>query len=176
MKGKRISAKDLRKNKACVTAEPGIYKWWAKKPELKIILDKLKLKWNDLVKGFEEENGWFCIYVGQATSLESRLVKNHIMGKRKSTLRRSIDAIIKDPNKQDNKEIKESINSFIDKLEVEYKSFALEKLDEMEKKEIGSQYLRIFNGAHNSKNELRKLYGISKRLTALRNNLKILKK
>lgn len=175
MNGKIIEAKSLRE-KAEFTIKPnksgvesGIYKWWASKSEIKAIFDALEINLNDVINGVEkkEDENLYAIYVGQAGSLEQRLKNNHVNGRSRSTFRKSIGAILLKISGQKN--LYENINGFIDKLKIEYKFVdGNNNLDEEEKKEIGKKYLRVFNGQHNSQNELRKQFDITKKLNDLR--------
>ena len=97
--------------------------------------------------------------------MEDRLKGNHVNGRNKSTLRKSIGAVLL--KKYGPKDIEKKINDFIDKLNIEYKLVSQDKLDDAEKIEIGSQYLRVFNGTHN-KHPIRTEYGITRKLTDLR--------
>ena len=173
MKWNSIFAKTLRE-KNTIECEPGIYKWWTSKKQFCQILNALGIKLKDEeLKLVENKDNWFCIYVGQADSLKKRLQDNHVNGRRKSTLRTSIGAIILKeygPTDIDNK-----VNTFINTLKIEYKFVKKDELNDAEKKEIGSDYLRILNGQHNGKNSLRKQYKITGKLTALRKKLYSLK-
>lgn len=166
MNGKMIEAKKLREYaELTIESKPGIYKWWAEKAELKIIIDMLCVPLKDIESGIEQNNGLYCIYVGQANSLEDRLKGNHVNGRNKSTLRKSIGAVLL--KKYEPKDIEKKINEFVDKLNVKYKLVSQDKLDDAEKNEIGPQYLRVFNSKHN-KHSLRTKYGITGKLTDLR--------
>lgn len=165
MNGTLIDAKSLReKAERSLESNSGIYKWWAKRTELKTILDVLGVTSKDFEKEMEQKYGLYCIYVGKADSLEKRLKDNHVNGRAKSTLRKSIGGVLLAEYGPEN--LKERIDDFIDKLKIEYELVDLEKLKESEKKEIGKEYLRVFNGNSNGHKELRKLYG--DRLTDLR--------
>ncbi|MEG1669096.1 GIY-YIG nuclease family protein [Chryseobacterium sp.] len=153
-----------------------IYKWCAREQEINEIkkaiaknsqididtvfnLDKLEKRCVDGVIVY-------CIYVGQAKCLCDR-VKSHIFGNcRRSTLRRTIGAILY--GKFD--EIK--INEFIDKLYLESNCVAPNiKLDEAEKQEINHpDFYRPLNIINNKNKDLKDL------LVELRKLLKIAKK
>lgn len=167
-----VDAKCLReKSEGSVPDVSGIYKWWVPKKSLKIILDTLQLNMKDVENGIEKKEGQdlYCIYVGQADSLDVRLKGNHVNGRGKSTFRKSVEAVVKKVH--GNQDVEKITNSFIDKLKIEYRLVPKEKLDDTEIKEIGNKYLRLFNQQHNSENELRKTYGITKRLKELRSEL-----
>lgn len=81
-----------------------------------------------------------CIYVGKSLTLRKRL-SNHIKRKRrKSTLRRSLGAII-----GNTKDIEKEINDFIDELEVSYFYVERKRLSQKEKETINNGYLRVLN-------------------------------
>lgn len=166
MKEKMIDAKSLReKAELTIESKPGIYKWWAEKSELKSILDVFGIQLKDVENEIEQKGGLYCIYVGQAKSLEDRLKGNHVNGRQKSTLRKSVGAIF--AKKYGTKSIENKLNDFIDKLKIEYRLVSVEKLDDEERKEIGHKFLRILNGQHNA-HPLRKAFDISNVLTRLR--------
>ena len=173
MKWKSIFAKDLREKKT-IESKSGVYKWWAPKKQFNQILKTLEIRLKDEeLKWVENKDDLFCIYVGQAESLKDRLLGNHINGRRKSTLRTSIGAIIlKEKGPTD---IDKNVNVFIDSLKIEYKFVKQDELNVIEKNEIGRDYLRILNGQHNGKNSLRKQYKITGKLTALRKKFNDLK-
>ena len=72
----------------------------------------------DIESGIEQNNGLYCIYVGQANSLEDRLKGNHVNGREKSTLRKSIGSVLL--RKYGSKDIEKKINVFIDKLNINW--------------------------------------------------------
>ncbi len=163
-----IEAKKLREHAALtIESEPGIYKWWAEKSELKIILDVLGIPLKDVEYGIERKEGTnlYCIYVGQADSLEDRLKECHVNGRKKSTLRKSIGSVLL--KKYGPKEIEKKINGFVDKLKIEYGLVAQEKLNDEEKEAIGTTYLRIFNSQLN-RCKLRNDFGVTRKMTELR--------
>ena len=163
-----VEAKKLREHaELTIESKPGIYKWWAEKSELKIILDVLGIPLKDVEGGIERKEGTnlYCIYVGQANSLEDRLKGNHVNGRKKSTLRKSIGSVLF--KKYGSKDIDKKINDFIDKLKIEYELIAQEKLHDEEKEKIGTKYLRIFNSQLN-KCQQRIDYGITRKLADLR--------
>ena len=167
-----VDAKCLReRSEGSVPDVSGIYKWWASRKCLKTILDALQLNMKDVENSIEKKEniGLYCIYVGQADSLEVRLKGNHVNGRGKSTFRKSVEAVVK--KIYGNQDVEKNTNSFIDKLKIEYRLVPKEKLDDTEIKEIGDKYLRLFNQQHNGGNELRKTYGITKKLKELRNEL-----
>lgn len=166
-----VNAQSLRqKTETTIENKPGIYKWWAKKTDLDTILDALEIKFNsDELKYIENENEWYCIYVGQAKSLENRIQDTHVNGRNKSTLRKSIGAILR--KKHGNQDLEEEINNFIDKLAIKYRQVNSANLDQEEAKEIGHDFLRIFNSQHNP-NKLRSIYKITTKLSELRKKIK----
>ena len=170
MKGKMIDAKCLReKAELAIDSKPGIYKWWAEKSELKTILDVLGIPLKDSESEIERnKEGLYCIYVGKADSLEDRLKGNHVNGREKSTLRKSIGSVLL--KKYGPKDIEKKINGFIDKLKIEYKLVAQDKLNDEEKNEIKKPYLRVFNGTHN-KHPLRTEYDLRNKMADLRKKM-----
>ena len=84
--------------------KPGYYKWWAKKEEFDLILDKLNVNYETIKNSIEIKDDLYCIYVGIAVkeSIGDRLnwhVDNkHSISKVKhgflSTFRNSISSII----------------------------------------------------------------------------------
>ena len=168
-----VSAKSLReKSEKDVPEKSGIYKWWARKADLQDILKALGLlKLNEVLTGIEkkDERDLYCIYVGQAESLDARLKGSHVNGRDKSTFRKSVEAVVK--KLYGGRDVAKKTDSFIDGLEIEYRFVAKDKLDSAEEKEIGEKYLRIFNQQHNGENGLRKKYGIYNALKNLRGEL-----
>lgn len=122
-----IKAKLLRnkENLNAISPLPGYYKWWALKSELEVILNVLNIQLSEIENALEFKDGMYCIYVGIAVkeSVRNRLNwhvnDNHsafqVMNGTLSTLRQSISSIIV-KNQYD----KESTDSFIDKLYVEW--------------------------------------------------------
>ena len=168
-----IEAKSLReKSEKDVPEKSGVYKWWATKVALEDILKALDLlKLNDVLAGIEKKDkrDVYCIYVGQADSLDARLKGNHVNGRGKSTFRKSVEAVMQ--KIYGGRNLEERTNAFIDGLEIEYRLVTKDKLDSEEVKEIGEKYLRLFNQQHNGKNSLRKDYVITKKLANLRGEL-----
>ena len=154
----------------------GIYKWWADRENLHLILRKL-----DVAERIDVENEiehkeiankeMFCIYVGQAEDLKVRL-KKHIRGSiSNSTLRKSLGAILWAGENSD--ELKKKINAFMDGLYIEYKLVKKERLNMEESNEI-SKSLRLLNiDGYNHKIFMQY---IDKPLSELRENLKTLEK
>ena len=126
-----IDAKNLRNesNMLEIENQPGFYKWWAKREEFDLILEKLEVDYEDIKEEVEKRNDYYCIYVGIAVneSVRDRLNWHvndiHSLSKVKngtlSTFRQSISSII--VIDQSNKEC---TDEFIDKLKIEY--FALD--------------------------------------------------
>ena len=126
-----IDAKDLRNESERLKIEnqPGFYKWWAKKEEFDLILDKLDVNYEDIKGEVEKRNGYYCIYVGIAAkeSVRDRLdwhvndlhTESRVKNGTLSTFRQSISSII--VNDQSNQKV---TDDFIDKLKIEY--FALD--------------------------------------------------
>lgn len=128
--------KDVNGNK-CDDNSPflkykGIYKFFLKRDKLKELINKSKLeeKQKDYLieslneKNYEiEDNDFYCVYVGQTKqSFKTRVLGNHIEGKRKSTLRKSLKVFGFDDN---------SLNDFFEKNDSEY----LFKLEEIKSKD-----------------------------------------
>ncbi len=172
-------AREFRKKEALLTVEdkPGYYKWWAKRPELDVLLNGLNVSFAEVGQALEEKDGMFCIYVGIAVkeSVRNRLnwhvndphtatqVKNGTL----STFRQSLASII-----AHNQYDKESTDSFVDRLYAEWfysghpvkSEEAKEELHDIERRLL-SEHLRLLNIQEN-KHPLAK--PIRKKLSALR--------
>jgi len=138
MKWNLIEARSLReKSEGNIPSGPGIYKWWVSRKALKLILGALQVNLKTAeYDGIEKnEKDWYCVYVGQAESLEKRVKGNHVNGKGKSTFRKDLDAIVRKIN--GDKKIEQRTNSLIDEFEVEFRSVPWSKLDDDEKKKLG---------------------------------------
>jgi hypothetical protein len=152
--------------------QSGIYKWWVDKVKLQKILEKMGA-WNliDIEKEIQEKDienkEMYCIYVGQGVNLRDRL-KNHMGGNiNKSTLRKSLGAILWEG--EDLETLKKNVNVFINDFYVECKFVIKDDLDLAESEEI-SQCLRILNiDGYNHKSFMRY---INKPLSVLRKKIK----
>lgn len=139
-----------------IKAQPGYYKWWAKKEELDKLLSGLTIEFSEVKDEIETEDNLYCIYVGIArTSLRQRLnwhvndkhTPKRVENGRLSTLRKSLSSVIV-KNQYDKKET----DIFIDKLMVEpfysnYKTKSPESTKELVsiEQKIINEKLRILN-------------------------------
>ncbi|MDY6331934.1 MAG: GIY-YIG nuclease family protein [Fibrobacter sp.] len=147
MNGTPFCAKDFRDGTVAVPSNSGIYKWWAPEECYLKILQKLNVVpnmiENEVQKSTIEGIGFVCIYVGQANDLKKRL-GNHVKGCiDKSTLRKSLGAILWD-GECSSEDLENEINSFVNKLYVEYEEIESAELDRAESSEIRA-YLRVLN-------------------------------
>lgn len=175
MSGTPFCAKDFREGTVAVPNGPGIYKWWASGDDFSKILERLNVDSSDIEKELERESiegkSFVCIYVGQAKELKKRL-GNHVKGCiDKSTLRKSLGAILWDKT-QSNVELEKEIDDFLDKLYIEYKEFETAELDRVESSEIRAN-LRVLN-IDGFNHDSFMLY-IDNPLSEMRSNLKNLK-
>ena len=109
----------------CISDKPGVYQWWASKSDLLFILQALGMQFPNVQNDLEEQDGYYCIYVGIAwrESLRSRLnwhinQKNTISSVKSkflSTLRQSIAAVLGVPMTDT-----DAVNDFMDRLQVSY--------------------------------------------------------
>lgn len=147
MEGSFLKAKDFRDGTVSVPSTSGIYKWWASEKDFLTILEKLKVSPDDIEKEIQrksiEGKEFVCIYVGQAKDLKKRF-GNHVKGRvDKSTLRKSLGALLWD-GKLSKNELENKINRFIDKLFIEYEKIEEARLDRAESNEI-REHLRVLN-------------------------------
>lgn len=108
-----------------ISDKPGVYQWWASKSDLLTILQALGMQFSDVQNDLEEQDGYYCVYVGIAwrESLRSRLnwhinQKNTISSVKSkflSTLRQSITAVL-GVSMTDT----DAANDFMDRLKVSY--------------------------------------------------------
>ena len=122
------SVKSLRNNIQKLPDKPGIYAWWARENELQIILNSLNLQYAAIKNSLEEQNGYYCVYVGIAAreSVKSRLSwhikqQNTISSVKSgflSTLRQSLAGILNVPMTDTAR-----VNAFMDELYVSYSVF-----------------------------------------------------
>ena len=108
-----------------ISDKPGVYQWWASKSDLLTILQALGMQFSDVQNDLEEQDGYYCVYVGIAwrESLRSRLnwhinQKNTISSVKSkflSTLRQSIAAVLGVPMTDT-----DAVNDFMDRLQVSY--------------------------------------------------------
>ena len=98
-------------------------KWWAKRPEFDLILEKLDVNYDEIEDSLDIDGDLYCIWVGSTTN---RTVANYLnefinakhteaaIRRRISTFRRSISSIV-----SCNFADEEGTNNFIDKLKIE---------------------------------------------------------
>lgn len=179
----KVEAKSLRDKSALAKMPdcPGCYKWWAKEKEFRQLFSVLDLSYDDVVGFVEQEDGLYCIYVGEAIngSLKKRfdwhINQKHTLSNVKSgflsTLRKSISSIV-----AHNQMSEEATNVFIDTLLVEpfevkvpvHSAEARATISKMEKEMINSN-LRILNIRDNKYEGCKP---IKKKLMALRKEAK----
>lgn len=154
-----IKASSLRNQEELkkISSKPGYYKWWASRTELDCILTTLDVSFSEIEKALEIKEGLFCVYVGIAAkeSVRSRLnwhindshTEARVDNGTLSTLRQSIASIV-----SHNQYDKESTDSFINKMFVEYFYIDSPIKSETAKKELHTietnlmaEYLRILN-------------------------------
>ena len=171
---------DLRGNLKKLEDKQAYVKWWAKRNELDLILNKLNVKYEDIKDALDVNDDLYCIYLGSSTDgkianyLNYQLNDKHTkstMDTGLSTFRRSIASIV-----SSNQADADGTNDFLDKLKIEifyidYPIKSPEAKGEIER--IVSEYLKKnlyilnINGnthklAENIKKNLRKLRSISK--------------
>lgn len=127
---------------ASVPKTPGVYKWWAKRDILEKLLGKLNLKIDDVLQYLEVVDGYFCIYIGIAKSMQMRLnwhildkhTKSSVKSGYLSTLRQTLSSIF-GADMMDEK----TTSEIIDKLSLTYEivagdeDCAINKIKEKEK-------------------------------------------
>jgi hypothetical protein len=174
-----IRASEFRKKEALLTVDdkPGYYKWWAKRPELDILLNGLDVSFGEVEQALEQKEGMFCIYVGIAVkeSVRDRLnwhvndphTATQVKYGTLSTFRQSLSSIIAHDQYD-----KASTDAFIDKLYAEWfysghpvkSEEAKVELHDIERNML-SEHLRLLNIQEN-KHPLAK--PIRQKLSALR--------
>lgn len=172
--------RDNRYLKQISNDRPGYYKWWAKKEDVEMLLEKLgvDVTFEDIESDIEKKEGMdlYCIYIGIAVneSIRNRLNwhvnQGHTSSAVKSgflsTLRQSLSSILS--HDQMNEEV---TNQFIDKLYIEYfidendirSPKAKEKIREIEKKAM-KKHLYILNIQGNNHSQARKIKKILRKL------------
>lgn len=143
----------IRENLKRISDNPGYYKWWAKKEDVEMLLEKLgvDVRFEDVESDIEKKEGMglYCIYIGIAEkeSIRNRL-NWHVNQEHKpsaiksgylSTLRQSLSSILSQNQKDE-----EVTNQFIDKLYIEYFEVDEEtegKLREIEKEKMKNIFI-----------------------------------
>lgn len=154
----------IKENLKRISDKPGYYKWWAKKEDVEILLEKLDvdITFEDIESDIEkkEDMDLYCIYIGIAEkeSIRNRLNWHVNQGHKfsaiksgyLSTLRQSLSSLLSHNQKDE-----EVTNQFIDKLYIEYFEITEEAEGELRKieKEAMEKYLYILNiqGNHHPK-------------------------
>lgn len=166
----------IKENLKRISDKPGYYKWWAKKEDVEMLLEKLDvdMTFEDIESDIEkkEDMDLYCIYIGIAEreSIRNRLDWHVNQGHKQSaiksgylsTLRQSLSSILSQNQKDE-----EVTNQFIDNLYIEYFEVAGEdkkELREIEKKEM-EKHLYILN-IHGNRHA--KVGEIKKKLKELR--------
>ncbi len=172
--------RDSRYLKQISNDRPGYYKWWAKKEDVEMLLEKLgvDVTFEDIESDIEKKEGLdlYCIYIGIAVNESIRNRLNWHVNQRHSpsavnsgflsTLRQSLSSILS--HDQMNEEV---TNQFIDKLYIEYfidendirSSKAKEKIREIEKKAM-KNHLYILNIQGNNHSQARKIKKILRKI------------
>lgn len=152
--GPLISASDLRNDlqkRSDIAKETGCYKWWSPEDQVKELLLKLGLKFENVKSYLEKKEGLYCIYVGKAMNLNSRIIKKHIMGSVSgSTLRKTIASVME---YYDNSKVDTNKN-FIDHFKVQPIYLKVGDLENFEESLIneecgGIKYFRFLNSDSN---------------------------
>lgn len=160
----------IKENLKRISDKPGYYKWWAKKEDVEILLEKLDvdITFEDIESDIEkkEDMDLYCIYIGIAEkeSIRNRLNWHVNQGHKQSaiksgylsTLRQSLSSLLSQNQKDE-----EATNQFIDNLYIEYFEVAGEdkkELREIEKKEMGKHLyiLNIHGNRHSKVGEIKK--------------------
>ena len=174
--GQLIPASYLRKKEyleQISNDRPGYYKWWAKKEDVEMLLERLggDVTFKDIESYIEKKEGsdLYCIYIGIAVNESIRNRLNWHVNQRHSpsavnsgflsTLRQSLSSILSHDQMDE-----ETTNQFIDKLYIEYlidengigRPEAKEKIREIEKKAMKS-HLYILNTQGNNHSQARKI-------------------
>lgn len=147
-----------------ITNKPGYYKWWAKKEDVEMLLEKLgvDVTFEDIESDIEKKEGMdlYCIYIGIAEKesignrLDWHVIQEHkpsaIKSGYLSTLRQSLSSLLSQNQKDE-----EVTNQFIDKLYIEYFEVAEEDKKELRKKEKTEMekhlYILNIHGNHHPK-------------------------
>ena len=84
---------DLRGNLNKLEEKHAYVKWWAKRPELDLILEKLDVNFEDIKDALDIKDDLYCIYVGQS---KDRAIAGYLSMQfnQKSTFRISLSSII----------------------------------------------------------------------------------
>lgn len=179
-----IEAKKLRTKEilnSIPNDKPGLYTWWADEPDYLRLLDRLGVDRSNTDKFVRQTDNLYCIYVGIAVneSIQARLNwhVNDIHNEAKvkygtlSTLRQSISSLI-----SHNQYDKDGTNEFIDRLQIDYKTYDFpiknelaKQIIENEEKQMMTDNLYILNIKDNY-NEHAK--DIKKQLSKLRKESK----
>lgn len=153
----------IKENLKRISDKPGYYKWWAKKEDVEMLLEKLDvdMTFEDIESDIEKKDmDLYCIYIGIAEreSIRNRLDWHVNQGHKfsaiksgyLSTLRQSLSSLLSQNQKDE-----EVTNQFIDNLYIEYFEVAEEDKKELRKieKEAMERHLYILNiqGNHHSK-------------------------
>lgn len=172
--------RDSRYLKQISNDRPGYYKWWAKKEDVEMLLEKLggDVTFIDIESCIEKKEGsdLYCIYIGIAVNESIRNRLNWHVNQRHSpsavnsgflsTLRQSLSSILSRDQMDE-----EVTNQIIDKLYIEYfidendirSPKAKEKIREIEK-EAMKKHLYILNIQGNNHSQARKIKKILRKL------------
>ena len=127
----------------------GIYKFYVREETLKKLLENLELnKIEDINKNIEKykNEDFYCVYVGQTKAenngFRSRVYNNHILGKGKSTLRKSLKAAL---NYKSYDDIDIFFNNENNYLFILKEVSTISKIDLEELEEINNDKFKILN-------------------------------
>ncbi|WP_405287008.1 AAA family ATPase [Methanobrevibacter sp.] len=104
---------DLRGNLKNLEDKQAYVKWWAKRREFDLLLDKLEADYDDIKDALDIKDDLYCIYVGQS---KDRSISGYLnmQFNQNSTFRISISSIISSTRSN-----REAVNNFMDKLKIE---------------------------------------------------------
>ncbi len=174
--GPLISASDLRKDlkkRSDIAEKTGCYKWWSPEEQVKKLLFKLGLEFSDVKSSLEKKEGLYCIYVGKANNLKSRIIRQHIIGGvSNSTLRKTIASVMK---YYDNSKV-DTNNNFIDYFKVQPIYLKKGELKDLEhslinEKHGNTSYFRFLNSEDN-KHEIALEVDLPQKITKARDKAK----
>ena len=118
-----IDVLELRKNLKNLDEKQGYVKWYAKRRELDLILDKLNVNFNDIKDALDVKDDLYAIYIGKSISrpvaeyLNMQLVGNHnktLFENGTSAFRKTVASIV-----CSNWACGEKTDEFLDKLKIE---------------------------------------------------------
>ncbi len=123
---------DLRNNLKKLDDKPAYVKWWAKRKEFDLLLDKLDVNYDDIKEALDIKDDLYCIFIGRPTN---RSVVGYLKMQfnENSTYRLTISSILS--SSQNNRQV---VDDFLDKLKIEIFPIDLPVKSEEAKKELGN--------------------------------------